>query len=60
MTQDPGGSDLLRRFAERRVRIQSALTLTRELVSVISPHGLWGMLEANTMVCLQRSTSAKS
>ena len=26
MTQDPGGSDLLRRFAERRVRIQSALT----------------------------------
>ncbi|ARU21297.1 2-dehydropantoate 2-reductase [Ralstonia solanacearum] len=26
MTQDPGGSDLLRRFTERRVRIQSALT----------------------------------
>ncbi|RIJ86465.1 hypothetical protein RSP822_10605 [Ralstonia solanacearum] len=25
MTQDPGGADLLRRFAGRRVRIQSAL-----------------------------------
>ncbi|TYZ52267.1 hypothetical protein C2I33_21720 [Ralstonia solanacearum] len=26
MTQDPGGSDLLRRNTERRVRIRSALT----------------------------------
>ncbi|MDB0564160.1 hypothetical protein LBW47_23425, partial [Ralstonia solanacearum] len=27
VTQDPGGSDLLRRNTERRVRIRSALTI---------------------------------
>uniref|UniRef100_A0A809E5F2 Uncharacterized protein n=1 Tax=Ralstonia solanacearum TaxID=305 RepID=A0A809E5F2_RALSL len=37
MTQDPGGSDLLRRFAERRVRIQSALTNSQRICGFAHP-----------------------
>ncbi|AYB61469.1 hypothetical protein C2124_13380 [Ralstonia solanacearum] len=37
MTQDPGGSDLLRRNTERRVRIRSALTNSQRICGFAYP-----------------------